>query len=91
MTRTIEQAVQDCYAGYEASAAKRGRNPRYPHVPIFKRADGSTTQIQGKAFEDRDAAVGYAARYIDALKQNMRDQLAKPSCRALRQQWNVPA
>lgn len=93
--RTIEQAVADCYAGYQASAAKRGRNPRFPYVPIFKwpsdRFGIATTQIQGKAFEDRDRAVAYAARYIERMKQNMRDNLAKPGCRALRQQWDVAA
>ncbi|MBR2171082.1 hypothetical protein [Sphingopyxis sp.] len=35
--RTVDEAVNECYSGYVALAAKRGRNPRWPYVPIIMR------------------------------------------------------
>lgn len=90
--RTVEEAVVACYGHYRAEAAKRGRNPAWPYVPVIRWSDsgyGQTQQIQGKAFATRDEAVAYAGRYIDALKSKMAANLAEPRCRALRRQWGV--
>lgn len=57
-----------------ASAARRGRNPKFPYVPIvvhyshrigFAIPKRWTKQIRGKAYADRNDAVAYAQRYID--------------------------
>ncbi len=95
--RTVEDAVADCYYGYRATAAKRGRNPRWPYVPIVMRPKTgigrpdlfSTEQLPGKAFEHRADAVGYAQKTIDFWTDRFRRQLQDPRMRALRDQWGV--
>lgn len=91
--RTIEQAVADCYAGYRGDAVKRGRNPSFPYVPIYRwpsdRFGTQTTQIKGRAYAERADAVACADRHIDGMKQHMRELLMKSGCRALRSQWGV--
>lgn len=50
----------------KASAAKRGRNPRFPYVPIVVREDGRTHNTNTKnAYATRDEAVAYAQKWID--------------------------
>lgn len=52
-----------------ASAAKRGRNPRFPYVPIVIRADGSTHNTNTRnAYATREQAVAYAQLWIDTAK-----------------------
>lgn len=72
------------------ASAKRGRNPRYPFVPIIRYADRSaikTRQVTGKAFETAAEAVAYAERSIAAMKRRHAERLAGPRNRALRE-WN---
>lgn len=49
----------------QASAAKRGRNPKFPYVPVTVRADGRTSQVLGAAFATRVDAVAFAQKTID--------------------------
>lgn len=58
-----------------ASFAKRGRNPRFPFVPIVKHhahppgfavPKDWTYQIRGFAFTTREEAIAYAQKYINA-------------------------
>jgi hypothetical protein len=94
--RTIEQAVEACYGEYVATAFKRGRNPKWPFVPVYRwprgrcPGDFHETQIKARAFETREEAVAFAARYIDLLREGMRQSLADPRSRAHRAQWGVP-
>lgn len=71
------------------SAAKRGRNPLWPYVPIIADLEGCgkklrTEQVRGKAFATRDEAVAYAGRLIEARKADWARKLANPNNRALR-------
>jgi hypothetical protein len=79
------------------SAAKRGRNPEWPYVPIIDYghqeqglARTRTHQIQGKAFKTRDEAVGYARQRIERAKAARLLQLAEPRHRAIRQHYGLP-
>lgn len=81
----------------KASAAKRGRNPKWPYVPIIaygEQATGAhrthTEQIRKRAFETRTEAVEYAQRVIDARIATHETQLATPRLRALREQHGFP-
>lgn len=48
----------------QASALKRGRNPRFPFVPVTIR-DGRASQVRGVAFATREEAVAFAQKAID--------------------------
>lgn len=82
------------------SAAKRGRNPKYPYVPIIKlRSDGGqlggygsarTRQLRGLAFATREEAVARAQRQIDAARAQFANDLCKPNYRAFREQYGLP-
>lgn len=84
-------AVQD----YKPSAAKRGRNPKWPHVPVLivgggtSKPGGYTQQIKGKAFATHEEAVAYAQLHIDNLRTSLEARLAMPNHRALRAQYDV--
>lgn len=81
------------------SAAKRGRNPQWPYVPViafeerryrdgFERA--RTEQIRGLAFATRAEAVERAAQHIEFRKATFREQFSKPNYRAHRSYWGMP-
>lgn len=95
-TRTIDEAVQECFAGHVAAARKAGRNPRYPYVPIIKTPDTFVpgklreAQIRGRAHATRDAALACAENQIDRFRKNMREKLSDPTYRVYREQWGVP-
>ena len=49
----------------KAGAIKRGRNPRFPYVPVIIRADGSTHNTNTKnAYETRAEAIAFAEKWI---------------------------
>lgn len=81
-----------------AAAAKRGRSRLLPYVPIIdfgEQPAGSvlrtrTEQIRGRAFADRDLAVAYAQRVIDARTAQHERHLVTPRMRALREQEGLP-
>jgi hypothetical protein len=78
----------------EANAAKRGRNPRWPYVPVIHHARPNsstrTEQIVPMAFATRAEAVEYAAKVIEARREHLRSQLAEPRHRALREKYGLP-
>lgn len=90
----VEAVVDRLYGHYRAEAVKRGRNPAFPYVPVYRFADrgfGQTTQIRGRAYETREQAIRMAERQIERFKQHARDTLRHPSQgRALRQQHGLP-
>lgn len=101
MTQNIDQliaeAVERAYGGYVASAAKRGRRPEWPYVPIVKFPEHpqglrveQTRQLRGLAYTTRAEAVARAARQIEAWKVDLADKLARPNFRALREQYGLP-
>lgn len=78
-----------------ASAAKRGRNPEFPYVPIVNLPQGPqsvalTQQIRGLAYATREEAVASAQRHIDAAKRQFAKDLCMPNKRALREHYGLP-
>lgn len=82
-----------------ATAAKRGRRPEWPYVPVIKLYEATekvgtgkaqTTQIKGKAFATREEAVAYAQRRIDHQLALLAEKLADPAYRALREEHGLP-
>ncbi|MGV9679090.1 hypothetical protein ACWDSJ_27730 [Nocardia sp. NPDC003482] len=76
-----------------AAAAKRGRNPAYPYVPVVKwDLDGQprTTQLKGLAYKTREEAVARAQRQIDAERAGLARKLRERGYRALRESYGLP-
>lgn len=71
------------------SARKRGRNPKWPYVPIIERGDRQR-QILVRAFATRDEAVEHAASCIEQNKAQLAKQLGERRFRALREQHGLP-
>jgi hypothetical protein len=78
------------------SAVKRGRRKEWPYVPVVdfgKQEVGPrrrTDQIEGYAFETREEAVAFAARFIEGLRVGLAKKLRDPRYRALRTQHGLP-
>jgi hypothetical protein len=76
-----------------ASAAKRGRNAKWPYVPIVIHNDccrPTTVQIVGVAYATREEALARAQRHIDGCRSDLAKKLADPRMRALREQYGFP-
>ncbi len=73
-----------------ATAAKRGRHPQFPYVPIIKYATGRTSQLRGLAYSDRAIAVARAQRTIDAERHRIGLEMLLPRFRATREQHGLP-
>lgn len=96
MARTIEEMVQVMYGTHRAHALKRGRNPKWPYVPVMLWVrekppfpGQKQEQIKGLAFATREEAVEAAQKGIDFLRDKLRKDLASPYGRAMREQWGV--
>jgi hypothetical protein len=90
LAEAIEAAVANRNFG-KATAAKRGRDPLWPYVPIVDHGNGHTEQIRGKAFMTRSEAVEHAAKVIAHRRAAIRQRLFDPRCRALRIQCGLPS
>jgi hypothetical protein len=76
MAYTIADIAPDRAPNFgEATAVKRGRNPRWPFVPVIRHATGRTEQVRGFAYETRDAARQQAAHFIALRKQSLEERL----------------
>lgn len=99
-TAELFDAITDAAANADfgtASAAKRGRNPEFPYVPVVNLPglhggayQAQTRQIKGKAFATRMEAVAYAQRHIDLARSDLARKLADPRMRALRESYGLP-
>lgn len=82
-------------AGY-AAAQKRGRNPKFPYVPIIMHTvggvcgNGYQEQLLGRAFIDRAGAVAHAQFVLDVRAKAFERQLRDPRFRAMREQYGLP-
>jgi hypothetical protein len=81
--------------GLTASAARRGRNSRFPFVPLTVRTDETgtrrTTNAERRhAFATRDEAVAHAERVIDRTYEVLAERLADPCNRSLREHHGLP-
>jgi hypothetical protein len=73
-----------------ASASKRGRNQKWPYVPVVKSATGTTSQVLGLAYATRQEALDKAQAHIDHLKTMTINRMADPCQRALRAWYGLP-
>lgn len=73
----------------QATAVKRGRDPRWPYVPVIDHGT-YTSQVRGLAFATRAEAIEAAAAHIEANRTNIAVMLAQPRHRALREQYGLP-
>lgn len=101
MNTELEQAITSAAEKYrkeagKPNAAKNGRNPVFPYVPLIMHppvfASGSPRreQVLGRAYVTRQEAITEAQRVIDARVAHFRRQLGEPRHRALREQWGLP-
>ena len=79
--------ARELYFG-TASSAKRGRNPRFPYVPVIRytgRSNVKSHQVRGKAFATAEEATACAERSIAAMRRRHAERLADPRNSALRE------
>lgn len=79
----------------KANAHKRGRNPRFPYVPVIMHFEPKLNrwrqeQIVAWAFVTRKEAVAHAAEEIEQRRQQFAETLANPRYRALREEHGLP-
>lgn len=72
-----------------AKAAKRGRDPRWPFVPIIDYGS-HTKQIRGRAYAVEADAVACAQRVIDRAVALHEARLFLPGARRLRESCGLP-
>lgn len=93
----VAEVVAALFLG-EPSAAKRGRNPAWPYVPVvdFTREGMTgphatrTEQLKGFAFQTREAAVEFARGHIAGRRLSLAASLKMPRMRALRRHHGLP-
>jgi hypothetical protein len=95
VTRIQEVAANANFG--KPSAAKRGRNPKWPYVPVIDHGEVKigrhqtwTEQLRGLAFATRDEAISCAATHIANRRADLASKLADPRYRALRGQYGLP-
>lgn len=77
----------------QPTAAKRGRNPKWPYVPVIATDSPlgpRTTQLRGLAYATRQEATQRAADQITSWRAQMAKDLAHPNKRAFREQHGLP-
>lgn len=76
------------------SAVKRGRDKRWPYVPLLLHktdtGDIRQEQILGFAYETWGEAIGKAEAVITKRRAELARKLALPNHRALREQHGLP-
>lgn len=89
----IEKAAAAADFG-RPSAQKRGRDPKWPYVPVIlrdsTRGPNRQEQIRGLAYATRDEAVAMAERTIECRRSSLRERLGDRRHRALREQHGLP-
>ena len=80
----------------QATAVRRGRNPRWPYVPVIAHAATPdnprdwTEQIPGLAFATPREAELAAEEHIARLRRHLAHRLGQPGNRALREHYGLP-
>lgn len=91
LAQAIAQVIEAAEASFGTPAAvKRGRNPRWPYVPVIRHGHRSA-QIQGLAYATAPEALEAAERHIIAERRLMARRLATPRYRALRRYHGLEA
>ena len=98
-TTTFSEQVRvalDAHDFGTATAQKRGRNPRFPYVPVIrhhtggKGGDGYQEQIRARAFASRDEAIAHAQAVLNQRRSNLGGKVLNPAYRALRESLGLP-
>jgi hypothetical protein len=80
-----KQIADESAARHKATARKRGRNPKYPYVPIIEYTNDVGTvqehQLRAVAFVTRAEAVAHAQRQIEADRARFEGLLLESSGR----------
>jgi hypothetical protein len=85
LVAAINAIVEEMYSGYVATAVKRGRNPKFPYLPLLKIIDRDTNRTRtenptrSRAYATRDEAVAVAQRILESYKATRKHQMLKPS------------
>jgi len=95
----MNEQITEIVAGLDLgkpTAHKRGRDPRWPYVPVVIRRrfdDTDSTyqdQVRGLAYATREEAVTAASEYIAAVRSSLAERMADPRNRALREKYGLP-
>lgn len=89
MTTEMVEAAISAFPYPKPTAAKRGRNPKWPYVPVLDYGR-FTKQILGRAYSTRGEAVQAAAAAVAQLKQLDDRKLWRVGSRAMRRQFGLP-
>lgn len=90
---TVDELIAEALADVDLGrphALKRGRNPRWPYVPVILDAAGGQDQIRARAYATRAEALAAAQRHLDALRASIAARCADRRHRALREQHGLP-
>lgn len=96
---TVSEAIERWRAeAGTPDAAKRGRNPVFPYVPIINHTEtlkggatrNRTEQVRGFAYITRDEAVQKAQAVIDGRVEYFKRKIDERGARALREQYGLP-
>lgn len=96
MSAEIETQIKAYVEAYDFGtpiAWKRGRNPKYPYVPVLELPEGciqQTEQIRGLAYRTAAEAVAGGKREIEKRRQDLARKLADPRYRSLREWHGLP-
>lgn len=72
------------------SAIKRGRDARWPHVPVIQHPTGRTEQLRGFAFPTREEAIEHARKHLKTWRAHDEARVNLPNYRALRVSFRLP-
>ena len=93
----VEAVLDRLYGKYVATAVKRGKNPRWPYVPVVKNTDitvwrGQThNPAKGEAFATREEAIARAQAILEARRAADRALFLEPlRGRAMRRYHGLP-
>lgn len=90
---TVDAIVERAYGRHQPTAHKRGRNKRWPYVPVvlepldtpaaragekLERYDYRQRQLLGLAYATREEAIAVATREIAGIREALRAKLLSP-------------
>ncbi|HXU05616.1 MAG TPA: hypothetical protein VN903_31875, partial [Polyangia bacterium] len=80
-TRDERDPETDGAQPMRASAVKRGRDPRFPYIPVVVRENGTHNTNTRKAFTTRAEAVAFAQDWIDHARRVLAIAAARRAAR----------
>lgn len=91
----VFEALNVTWGHYQVGAVKRGRDARWPFVPLLKRAEPATgatvtQQVLGLAYATRGEAVEAASLHLVALRRSSLERWGERPYRADRVACGLP-